>query len=26
MNRQGLPVDGWIERFEEWLRAQDLLI
>jgi len=21
MNKQGLPVDGWIERFGEWLRA-----
>lgn len=25
MNRQGLPVDGWIERFAEWLQAHGLL-
>ena len=25
MNHQGLPVDGWIERFAEWLQAQGLL-
>ncbi len=22
MNRQGLPVDGWIERFAEWLQKE----
>ncbi|MGC8782235.1 MAG: alpha/beta hydrolase [Anaerolineae bacterium] len=26
MNRLGLPVDGWIERFVEWLQAQGLLV
>ncbi len=25
MNKLGLPVDGWIERFAEWLQAQGLL-
>jgi dienelactone hydrolase len=25
MNANGLPGDHWIERFAEWLRAQDLL-
>jgi acetyl esterase/lipase len=25
MNKQGLPSDGWIERFAEWLRAQGFL-
>jgi acetyl esterase/lipase len=24
MRKQGLPVDGWIERFDEWLQAQGL--
>jgi acetyl esterase/lipase len=24
MRKQGLPVDGWIERFDEWLDAQGL--
>ena len=23
MNKLGLPVDGWIERFGEWLGAQE---
>lgn len=26
MVRQGLPSDGWIERFGEWLRAQGLVV
>lgn len=25
MSRRGLPVDGWIDRFGEWLRLQGLL-
>ena len=25
MTRRGLPVDGWVERFGEWLQIQNLL-
>jgi acetyl esterase/lipase len=25
MNKQGLPSDGWIDRFAEWLQAQGFL-
>jgi hypothetical protein len=25
MTKRGLPVDGWVERFGEWLQIQGLL-
>jgi hypothetical protein len=25
MNKRGLPVDSWIERFDDWLGVQGLL-
>jgi len=25
MRKQNLPVDGWIERFSDWLEVQGLL-